>query len=78
MLKLEGRCSSDVVGELDRSWRAVMRKRGNTPVWVDLSDLWRVDQAGEELLARMHREGAQLIARGCLMREVIREITRSR
>ena len=78
VLKLEGRCSSEVVEALDSSWRAALRKRGDVPVWVDLSDVWRVDPAAQEQLARMHRDGARFVVRGCLMREVLREICDSR
>ena len=74
VLKLEGRCSSDVVGELEAGWRAAMQKAGSAPIWVDLSDVWIVDDAGQEQLARMHRAGAQFVTRGCVMRELIREI----
>jgi len=34
-----------------------------------------VDQAAREQLARMHLSGACFVSRGCLMREVVREIT---
>jgi anti-anti-sigma regulatory factor len=74
VLKLEGRCSSDVVGELDAGWRAATQKAGNEPIWVDLSDVWIVDGAGQEQLARMHRAGVRFVTRGCVMRELIREI----
>jgi hypothetical protein len=35
-----------------------------------------VDDAARRQLARMHRDGARFVSRGCLMRELIREITR--
>ena len=77
VLKLEGRCSSAVLGELDTGWRHVTERRGEDVVVVDLCDVWQVDGAARERLARMHRDGAQLVARGCLMRELVREITES-
>lgn len=76
VLKLEGRCSSDVVGELEAAWRAVSTRTVG-PIWIDLSDVWLVDPAGCELLAAMHRAGAKFVARGCFMREVVREIAES-
>ena len=78
VLKLEGRCSAEIVEALDASWRDALRKRGDVPVWVDLSDVSRVDPDAQEQLARMHRGGARFVVRGCLMREVLREICGSR
>ena len=85
VLKLEGRCSSEIVEALESSWRAALHKRGDVPVWVDLSEVSRVDPAAQEQLARMHRGGARMhrggarfLVRGCLMREVLREICDSR
>ena len=74
VLKLEGRFSSDVVGELEAGWQAATQKAGDAPIWVDLSDVWTVDGAGQEQLARMHRAGVRFVTRGCAMRELIREI----
>ena len=76
VLKLEGRCSLDVVGELDASWQAALHKAGAERVWIDLSDVWLVDDAAREQLARMHRAGAHFVSSGCLMRELVREIKR--
>ena len=76
VLKLEGRCSLDVLGELDASWQAAQHKAGAHRVWIDLSDVWLVDDAAREQLVRMHQAGARFVSRGCLMRELVREITR--
>ena len=76
-LKLEGRCSSDVIGELDAGFQAAMLKASHGVIWVDLSDVSLVDAAGVEQLARMHQAGARFVARGCFMRELIREICES-
>lgn len=77
VLKLEGRCSADVVGELEAGWRAAAGDRRRGPVLIDICDVCQVDQAGRDQLARMHRAGARFVARGCLMRELIREIAES-
>ena len=77
VLKLEGRCSSDVVGELDAGWRAARQKVDDGSIWVDLSDVSLVDKAGQAQLARMHRAGVRFVAQGCVMREVVREIAES-
>jgi anti-anti-sigma regulatory factor len=78
VLKLEGRCSSDVVGELDAAWRKALEKAGARRISIDLSDVIVLDDAAQEQLEHMHRAGARFVARGCLMRELLREIVRSR
>jgi anti-anti-sigma regulatory factor len=78
VLKLEGRCAAEVVGELDASWRAAVQKAGGDRIWIDVSDVVLVDEAACEQLARMHRAGARFRSRGCLMQELVREITQSR
>jgi hypothetical protein len=75
VLTLEGRCSSEVVGELEASWQAARRAAGGDEIWVDLSDVLLVDDAARVQLARMYRDGARFMWRGCLMRELVREIT---
>jgi hypothetical protein len=75
VLKLEGRCSLDVVGELEAGWQAAARKAGGHAIWIDLTDVLLVDDAARCQLARMHRAGARFVWRGCLMRELVREIT---
>lgn len=78
VLKLEGRCSSDVVDELVASWLAARLKAGGRAIWIDLTDVLLVDEAARRQLARMHLAGAQFVTRGCLMRELVREITSPR
>jgi hypothetical protein len=41
---------------------------------VDLTDVWLVDGAGQALLTRMYRDGVRFMTRGCLLRELVREI----
>ena len=40
-----------------------------------MSDVLLVDQPARDQLARMHLSGARFVSRGCLMREVVRQIT---
>lgn len=77
VLKLEGRISRDVIPEVDTSWHAAIVAGGGAPIWVDLSDVSYVDLLGQALLARMHRAGVRFVTRGCLMRELVREIVES-
>jgi len=74
VLKLEGRFSAGVVSELDACWRGVTEGGDDSSIWVDLTDVDRVDRAGEEQLARMHRAGVRFLTRGCFMNELVREI----
>lgn len=75
VLKLEGRCSSEVIEVLRATWLAARLKAGDRPIWIDLTDALVVDDAVCNQLARMHLAGACFESRGCLMREVVRQIT---
>ena len=77
VLKLEGRFSAPWVSELDACWRAAMAAQDGGSIWIDLSDVYVVDIAGQEQLARMHRAGVRFLTRGCLMPELVREISES-
>ena len=74
VLKLEGCLAGAWVEELDACWRQATQtqKRG---LQVDLRGLCHVDEAGRELMARMHLDGARFVASGCVMPEVVREIS---
>lgn len=74
VVKLEGRLSLPWVREADAHWRAVTTAHAERSVEVDLRDVWGVDDAGRELLRRMHAAGAVLTVRGCAMRELVREV----
>jgi hypothetical protein len=75
VLKLEGRCSADVLDALVASWVAARLKAAGRPIWIDVSDVLHVDQPSLEQLARMHLAGACFVSRGCLMGEIVRQIT---
>jgi len=75
VLKLEGRCSSDVVDELVGSWVSARLKAAGRPIWIDLSDVLHVDPIAMAQLGRMHLAGACFVSRGCLMHELVRQIT---
>lgn len=77
VLKLEGRFSGPWVGELDACWRAAMDAGDGATIWIDLTDVYVVDVAGQEQLARMHRAGVQFLTQGCVMPELVREISES-
>lgn len=63
------------VGELEKCWQAARVKYHGRPIIVDLRDVTFIDQAGERLLATMHRDGATFLAAGLLIQEVVNQIT---
>jgi anti-anti-sigma regulatory factor len=75
VLELEGKLTGVWVPELEAAWRSSRRTYPDGSLRVDLCEVDVVDVAGRYLLALMHESGAQLVARGCAMSELIREIT---
>lgn len=77
VMKLEGCLTGPWVRELDICWRDLVTSSGDHRVRLDLTAVWHVDEAGRELLAAMHRAGVHFVTRGCVMPEVVREISES-
>jgi NodT family efflux transporter outer membrane factor (OMF) lipoprotein len=75
VLKVEGCFAGPCVPSLEGCWRDAVTN-GHT-VRLDLTDVCHVDRAGEELLTRMSTAGVQIKARGCAMRELVRQISRA-
>jgi ABC-type transporter Mla MlaB component len=75
-LKLEGNLGGIWVAELEDSWRAVNSTLAGRSLLLDLTAVDRVDSAGNYLLALLRRSGAQLIASGTAMSELVRSIAR--
>jgi len=75
VLKLEGCLAGACVPELETCWReAVLTGRA---VRLDLTEVCHVDRAGQELLRRLRMAGARFTAKGCFMRELVSEISRT-
>jgi len=74
-LKLEGDLAGTWVSELEDSWRATCSMRGAHPLYLDLTAVRRVDLAGRYLLGLLRCSGAQMVASGTLMTELVRSIT---
>ena len=74
-MKLEGWLVGSWVEELDTTWRAATRQLDTARICVDLGDVYFVDDAGRELLTEMYRSGVRFVTRGCVMPEVVREIS---
>ncbi len=77
VLKLEGRLSGAWVEELDTCFRTAMQSLDGRLIRVDLSDVCSVDDSGRQLLTLMYRAGVVFVTRGCVMRELVREISES-
>jgi anti-anti-sigma regulatory factor len=74
VIKLEGSLVGPWVRELDACWRGAVAQLGSRRLQIDLTAVCHVDTSGRELMGRMHRGGAEFVARGCVMPEVVREI----
>ena len=77
VIKLEGRLIGPWVRELGTCWRDAVPKLGGRRLRIDLTAVCHVDADGRELMASMYRAGASFVASGCVMPEVLREITES-
>ena len=74
---LEGKLAGPWVKELELSWRSAAGTQQIYPVRVDLSAVTFIDAEGKELLGRMYREGAKLLATGCLNKCIVEGIVHS-
>jgi anti-anti-sigma regulatory factor len=77
VLRVEGCLAAACVPELERCWREAEATRGSRALRLDLTDVCHVDGAGQDLLMRMCRAGVGFTARGCAMRELVREVAES-
>ena len=77
VLTLEGYLTGDWVRELAICWDQIVSTAPAALIKVDLTGVWRVDAAGREMLEALHRAGARLVAKGCVMPVLIREIAES-
>ncbi len=74
VLRLEGRLAGPWVQELERCWDSTVGTPTHLPLSVDLSAVMYVDSDGKHLLKKLHRQGAKLIASGCLTSCIVNEI----
>lgn len=72
--KLEGRLAGPWVQELERCWSSVFSTMTTHPLTIDLSAVTYVDSDGKDLLKQIHRQGAKLVASGCLTSCIVNEI----
>jgi outer membrane protein len=72
-LVLEGKLAGPWVAELEASWEA--EKAQSSDLSVDLGGVTFVDFEGRSLLKRIHQQGGKLVAKGCLIRAIVAELT---
>ncbi len=74
VFQLEGKLAGPWVQELEHCWRSAPDTRQSC---VDLSSVTFIDADGKALLGQMHREGAELVASGCLTKCIVEGIIHS-
>lgn len=77
-LKLEGKLAHEWVSEAEKAWSALSALNGRKRVVIDLLEVSFVDEPGRQLLAAMHRAGAELLGSGPMISALIEEIQQSR
>ena len=77
-LRLEGELAGSWVRDLEISWRRAARAAAvfSLPVFVDLADCSRVDDAGHYLLALLHLNGTHLVASGVATTGLVESLAR--
>lgn len=73
-LSVEGRLAGPSLGTLEQCWRELRTASPSEKFSVDLCGVSFIDAAGKVLLKEIHRQGARLIAEGCLNQAIVREI----
>jgi anti-anti-sigma regulatory factor len=74
-VQLEGRLAGPWVRAVEECWQSARAGQRKPALRFDLMGVTFIDAAGKKFLAAMHTEGAEFLARGCLMRAVVAEIT---
>jgi outer membrane protein len=73
-IEAAGKIGGPWVAELENAWRSLQAP--GKEIEIDLKDVTGVDEAGRELLERMHGAGGRLLACGVMMRCLVDEIRR--
>jgi hypothetical protein len=72
--QLEGRLAGPLVCVLEECWARTMAERRSGAARFDLTAVTFIDAQGKDFLAARHRQGAELVVAGCLMKAVVAEI----
>lgn len=75
VLRLEGKLAGPWVKELEECWRSGAAPEGQRGLRIDLREVTFIDAAGKDLLTRLHRDGAELVAADCMTKAIIETIT---
>lgn len=73
-LILEGRLTPPWIAELRSHWQQIRLAHPERKVVVDLTGVTRIDSAGESALALMKAEGAEFLARGIRMQQIVKDL----
>ena len=73
-LTVEGTLTGPRVKELERCWRSEGAAGAGKRMIVKLAAVSFVDADGRALLSTMRRQGATLVAHGCLMKAIVHQI----
>jgi anti-anti-sigma regulatory factor len=71
ILKLEGSLTGNWVAELEDSWRAASSNLASRLLFLDLTAVDNVDNAGRYLLALLRDRGVRLIVSGLVMTDLV-------
>jgi len=75
---LEGRLVQPWISELKSTWTRTENARRERKCVVDLTGVTFIDKSGENVLAVLSKQGAELIATGCYTRHVVDNIERKK
>jgi hypothetical protein len=74
ILEVEGKLAGPWIEELANCWRKA--RNSDRPVKVMLCAVTFIDDKGRNLLVEMYRQGAKLVAEGCMNKAIVEEIIR--
>src|SRR5215469_4031776 len=77
VVSVEGRIAGPSVSILEECWRDLYGASPRQKFSVNLCGVSFIDNAGKVLLKEMHRQGAALLAEGCLNQAIVQEIVES-
>ena len=75
---VEGRLVHPWISELKSTWTRTKTARRERKCVVDLTGVTFIDKSGENVLAELYKQGAELIAIGCYTRHVVENIERKK
>jgi ABC-type transporter Mla MlaB component len=75
---VEGRLVHPWILELKSTWTRTKTARQERKCVVDLTGVTFIDKSGENVLAQLSKQGAELIATGCYTRHVVDNIARKK